>query len=430
MAAVTNKGAGPGAPRDSRSSQLYQESKAHRSRLKSCLQKQSISDLKDLSSSPELEFARRELRNVYLKLLFSCTFTSRAKSADSSLWADTTYDIIALYRSRIAELDKEVRSYHEQKQPTEVGSKTDRKAWTKVQSSKASTLLRLRASFRDFLGKEEEWWRELAGRVVRVFKVDRARPRLLALGIPCEADDPATSGESGAANSNSAATGMDRITTAARDDPKLIEAAQNPANEARLLEIIHKALISCGDLARYRELYRDDRKDTDEKPMAAGRHAPTRGGASSGGAGRGGSAGRGQRGGGSVQIDSSRPSTPKPRDYSRATAAYEQARLLLPDNGSPSNQLAVLALYKNDVLSSVYYYYRALCVKSPFESARSNLEATYRKSIDKWLPHGATALEEVKIDDASPLLHTVEERTAKTLRNFVVLHGLLYHRCR
>ncbi|PWN86681.1 hypothetical protein FA10DRAFT_289531 [Acaromyces ingoldii] len=69
---------------------------------------------------------------------------------------------------------------------------------------------------------------------------------------------------------------MDRITLAARDDPKLVDAAQIPAKEARLIEMIHKALTSCGDLARYRELYRDDRKSPDEKAMAAGGHAPAR----------------------------------------------------------------------------------------------------------------------------------------------------------
>ena len=64
-------------------------------------------------------------------------------------------------------------------------------------------------------------------------------------------------------------------------------------------------------------------------------------------------------------------------DFSRACAFYEQSRLILPDQGQPSNQLAVVSLYSTDTFAALYYYYRALCVKTPFAKARE-LSSTTR----------------------------------------------------
>ena len=51
--------------------------------------------------------------------------------------------------------------------------------------------------------------------------------------------------------------------------------------------------------------------------------------------------------------------------------------------GNPSNQLAVLATYSADLLSSIYHYYRALCVKQEFPTARPNLAVTFNRVLEK-----------------------------------------------
>jgi hypothetical protein len=62
---------------------------------------------------------------------------------------------------------------------------------------------------------------------------------------------------------------------------------------------------------------------------------------------------------------------------------YQQARLLAPDNGNPSHQLAILSLHAGDVFSSTLHYYRALCIRQPFPTAQENLEKTLGKALEK-----------------------------------------------
>ena len=57
--------------------------------------------------------------------------------------------------------------------------------------------------------------------------------------------------------------------------------------------------------------------------------------------------------------------------------------------GNPSNQLAVIASYSHDTLSTVYNYYRAICVKQVFREARSNLALTFRKFLAKHPQNGS-----------------------------------------
>jgi hypothetical protein len=111
------------------------------------------------------------------------------------------------------------------------------------------------------------------------------------------------------------------------------------------------------------------------------------------------------------------------RDFSRAAACYEQARLLLPDNGNPSNQLAVIATYSGDPFLSIYHYYRALCVRVPFDTARQNLELTLRKAVAAWTKEGGR---ERLVAGAAT--EKQDETAAAVLRDFVVLHGLFYTR--
>ena len=47
-----------------------------------------------------------------------------------------------------------------------------------------------------------------------------------------------------------------------------------------------------------------------------------------------------------------------PKDFFLAQRYYEKAFQLLPGNGNPMNQLAVIATYYGDDLSAAYYYFR------------------------------------------------------------------------
>lgn len=232
-------------------------------------------------------------------------------------------------------------------------------------------------SFRDFLAVEETFWRDLLIRIVGVFDVEEARTslRLLQIGVGDWEPDPALA-----------------------NDPQSHEAA---------ILLCHKTLICFGDLARYRELYSD-------KVSTNGKHKQP-----------------------STKAGSKEVAAEK--TFARAYEAYHQARLLIPDDGNPSNQLAVLAGYQSDQLSCIYHYYRALCVKKAFTTATQNLSATMSKIITQWESEengtrdkrrlaakpGSYAdidddeTDSLRIQDSNDLL----ERFKKT---FIVLHAILF----
>lgn len=81
-------------------------------------------------------------------------------------------------------------------------------------------------------------------------------------------------------------------------------------------------------------------------------------------------------------------------------------------SGNPSNQLAVLAQYAADPLSSIYHYYRALCVRTPFATAKANLKITFAKAVARWFsPEGG-----------EPDGHDGERFKAA----FIILHGVFF----
>ena len=64
--------------------------------------------------------------------------------------------------------------------------------------------------------------------------------------------------------------------------------------------------------------------------------------------------------------------------------AHSIRPLMIVCPGNPSNQLAVLSQYTQDSLSATYHYYRALAVRSPFPTARTNINTVYTKAITAW----------------------------------------------
>lgn len=97
--------------------------------------------------------------------------------------------------------------------------------------------------------------------------------------------------------------------------------------------------------------------------------------------------------------------------------------------GNPSNQLAVLASYAGDSLSSAYHYYRALCVKQEFPTARHNLELTFKKSLAK---PATTSSGTEAIAGNDNMLDAASSISSATMlgeifqRDFVKLHAMLF----
>lgn len=121
-------------------------------------------------------------------------------------------------------------------------------------------------------------------------------------------------------------------------EASLAESARVPAHRHQLYEIIQRLLTCMGDLHRYRELH----SAVPDRHHRVFFH------------------------------------------FTRAVLFYHQAHVLLPDHGNPSNQLAVVATTVGDSFGAVYQYYRALCVRVPFDNARHNLQRMLEKALHAW----------------------------------------------
>ena len=71
-------------------------------------------------------------------------------------------------------------------------------------------------------------------------------------------------------------------------------------------------------------------------------------------------------------------------EIQQAHAFYLLAAKILPGNGQPYNQLAILASAKNDLLYSVFYYCKSISVPNPFPAAASNLQKTFSQASAKY----------------------------------------------
>ncbi|UZJ57167.1 hypothetical protein CBS101457_006487 [Exobasidium rhododendri] len=353
-------------------------------------------------SHPSLVLARKSLRNAYLKLLFNFPFSSRGRGVDSQLWIETSHPGVHVFRSVLSQLEKQIKTIQSGESHTQ-GRRQDGISNGEANKQLAQLMqkyARVAGPFRAYLAEEEMFWRELVGRMVRVFNIEEAKPSLQLLGIVC--DRKAVHD----LNNDASSTGFDRVIGADAEGGDLELQSKVPANAARLMEIIHKGLLCCGDLARYRELYKQDRKD---EPHVKGNHAH-----------RGGK--RGGRGGGQVNRVNTLSLIDKEnagKDYTVARQCYEQARAILPSNGQASNALAVLAMYKGDLFASVYHYYRAICVVTPFEPAGPNLEGMLRRVVENWQTSGETL----------PTFQSwkeLEKQKESLFSDLVILHGHFY----
>ncbi|BGP16343.1 hypothetical protein JCM10213_004884 [Rhodosporidiobolus nylandii] len=270
------------------------------------------------------------------------------------LWLDTSHALIQSYRAKLSEMDKAIAAApgaHKAKNRTGGrGNGGDVQPADAPAPPGPVARRKLLHQFRQFLGKEEDFWRTICGRMASRLYAEEALS-LRAIGIVASTYSFSASDD---------------------EEPARVEGddAFN-ARRAAVLPLAHKALICFGDLARYSELYSEQEKVPQQQNGRGGRG---RGGKQNGGAARG--------------------EERKVKNFSRAAECYNQARLLLPDNGNPSNQLAVLSQYASDPLSSLYHYYRALAVRQPFTTAKANLEVSFKKAVRKWFAGGEPQGEE------------------------------------
>ena len=280
-----------------------------------------------------------------MRLLLVHPTARESNDAENHLWMQTSYAFISIYKQRITALDRTLQTTPRY-QPRQGGHGP-------VEYRK------LMQRFRQFLAEEEKFWIQLIARLRRSFHLDEAQQILVALGIVAN-DDP--SPETSEQNVNAASGRNDFQFPLEESTPPFPTSSPERAGQ---LTTLSKAIVCLGDIARYRELY----NESGRRPKAGYED----------GTGPARKSGRNKRGdqGGMGDI-------PRARNYDRAQQCYEQARLLVPSEGNPSHQLAILSSYQKDLFGSLVHYYRALCVLQPYDTASENLGTVLNRALDQW----------------------------------------------
>ncbi|KAG0699067.1 hypothetical protein DFH29DRAFT_877551 [Suillus ampliporus] len=318
----------------------------------------------------EVEFQRKSLRRLYLRLLFVEPYAKESKDAETHLWMQTSYQFISNYKQNVATLDRTLQSAprHQPRQGNH-GPVEYRK---------------LMQRFRQFLAEEEKFWAQLVARYQRSFALHEAQHILsaLSIAIPDDLGAPHSSvgGHEGVQNSS---FGRNQFQFPLEGNtPSPTSSAERETN----LAILSKAIVE-GVLEQVRKTAQRQL----EEVVATG--------------------------GAALQALTQ---LPRARNYDKAVQCYEQARLLVPSEGNPSHQLAILAFYQSDMFSSLLHYYRALCVRQPYDTASENVKKILNKSLDqqaKRTREGVQAAPE--IGDLPPRL-----RVESFKEKVVLLHAL------
>jgi len=115
-------------------------------------------------------------------------------------------------------------------------------------------------------------------------------------------------------------------------------------------------------------------------------------------------------------------------DFAESEKNYTSAALLVPGNGNPYNQLAVLAQHRHQDAIAMYWYARALIAEEPFDiTASPNLSRLLRTVVKSFTPLNisdivATSFESVPDKKIS----NRPAATKRILSEFVFLQGKLY----
>lgn len=390
----------------------------------------------------EIEIQRKNLRRQYLRLLLVHPYAKESRDAETHLWMQTSYSLISIYKQKIASLDRAIQhpprqqpqgqSHHSHSHPP----------------NRTVEYRKLLQRFRQFLAEEEKFWTQLIVRLRRNFALDNTQGALTSLGLthedptaqspppplspPTTTEEPSPTGSNGNHVPSMASPplpgqggpgqGQGQQGQNGRrnhyqfppesDTPNPIHLPTTAAQRESRMAILVKAIVCLGDIARYKEQY----NESGGRPRAGHEDGPPAVAASNGR-----NNGRGRRGG--AQGGGAAPVMPRMRNYERARECYEQARLLVPHDGNPSHQLAILASYQKDIFNSLFHYYRALCVKQPWDTAMENLALILRKQLDAWKAKttaGQGATVETTIDDPT-LPHRLRAESFK--EKVIVLHA-------
>lgn len=329
----------------------------------------------------EVDFQRKNLRRRYLSLLFTHPHARESKDVETHLWMQTSYAFISSYKQRIHNIERLMD--RKLKTLDDIAHPPDRKNNTHVVEHR-----KLVQRFRQFLAEEEKFWNQIVIRLRRSFSLDEATPVLVALGVVNEAD------ESLSLDSTEGIDFDEHVSRHGRnhfqfppEDPSTVFVASSKSEKEAWLGVMAKALICLGDINRYREFH----IDAGVRNQDDGRRRRVR-----------------TRRGISVETNQ------RPGSYEKAQHCYEQARLLVPSDGNPSHQLAILATYQKDTFMSLVHYYRAICVKTPYDTALQNLNSALSKALEHWKKEKGQ-----QTDDTRPQSH-VESFQEK----IIVLHAL------
>lgn len=383
------------------------------------------STLKELLKTKEpfdrdVDFQRKNLRRHYLNLLLVHPYANESKDVENHLWMLTSYSFIASYKTRIATLDRALMAQnarHQQQQQEQqrrqAGQSSAQPQTQNQQDAQAQgqtpqrinphhgvvEYRKLVQRFRQFLAEEEKFWTLLVQRMYRTFGLTEARPALVELGLLAESEEVAVANaqsnlESGETSQPSGRTSNGRNHYQfPPEDPDPTSLLPTPSNRGSRLAIFSKALVCLGDIARYRELY----NDSHGRPKAGHDSATP--------------AKRRNRRGQEI--------VPRARNYDKAQRCYDQARLLVPNEGNPWHQLAILSSYQKNSFLMVVNYYRALCVQQPYDTATDNLNTVLSKALDAWRKRSRQERERTYDQGTAPNV------IAESLRErIIVLHAL------
>uniref|UniRef100_M4BYS7 DNA/RNA-binding domain-containing protein n=1 Tax=Hyaloperonospora arabidopsidis (strain Emoy2) TaxID=559515 RepID=M4BYS7_HYAAE len=144
--------------------------------------------------------------------------------------------------------------------------------------------------------------------------------------------------------------------------------ATDSSDAARCRQSLHRCYVFLGDLARYQELHSQRAK----------------------------------------------------KNFTAAGALYYRALAVMPENGNPHNQLAVLATYVEAETVAVYRYCRSLLTLQPFTTAEENLALLFERSRQRPLaaPMKFTTLS-LSSKEKSALLKSYLHRLTR-------MHGILF----
>ncbi|CEG35817.1 Nonsense-mediated mRNA decay protein [Plasmopara halstedii] len=108
------------------------------------------------------------------------------------------------------------------------------------------------------------------------------------------------------------------------------------------------------------------------------------------------------------------------KNFAAAEALYNRALTVLPENGNPHNQLAVLATYVEAETVAVYRYCRSLLTSQPFTTAEENLALLFERSRQR--PLAAPTIltsSQISSKEKSALLKSFLHRLTR-------MHGILF----